>query len=70
MNNVFEKYKDAHKGKRVFLWSKFLKENDLDIYNIKDLNDLVKVCYINKKSEAFKSLDNYFSNNKLDSLYL
>ncbi len=64
---MFEKLK---KGKRVFLWSKFLKENDLDIYNIKDLNDLVKVCYKYKKPEAFKNLDNYFSNNKLDSLYL
>jgi predicted transcriptional regulator len=63
-------FKKLKKGKRVFLWSKFLKDFKLDIYNIKDLNDLVKVCYKNKKSEAFKSLDDYFSDNKLDSLYL
>ena len=64
---MFSKLK---KGKRIFLWSKFLKDNKLDIYNIKDLNDLVKVCYKYNKPGAFKNIDNYFSDNKLDSLYL
>lgn len=58
-------------NKSVFMWSKFLKENGLNIYNdeIKDLNDLVMKCY-ELKSPALKNIGNYFTNSKLDALYL
>tara|TARA_R110000772_G_scaffold105909_2_gene207747 strand:+ start:5157 stop:6239 length:1083 start_codon:yes stop_codon:yes gene_type:complete len=59
------------KGKGVFMWSKFLKDNKLDIYtdDIKDLNDLVKKCY-ELKSPAIKNIGDYFTNSRLDALYI
>lgn len=59
------------RGKSVFMWSKFLKENKLNIYNddIKDLNDLVLKCF-ELKSPALKNIGNYFTASKLDALYI
>lgn len=57
------------KGKSVFMWSKFLKENNLDKYNIKDLNDLMLKCF-ELKSNAHKQINNYFTSNQLDLWYL
>lgn len=53
------------KGRAVFMWNKFLKDFKLDKYNIKDLNDLMLVCY-NNKLNAHKSINEYFTSNKLD----
>ena len=57
------------KGRPVFMWSKFLKDFKLDKYNIKDLNDLIKVCY-RLKSDAWKQIDNYFTSSELDLWYV
>jgi hypothetical protein len=57
------------KGRPVFMWSKFIDEMKLDKYNIKDLNDLIKVCY-NNKLDAYKQLDDYFTKSQLDLWYV
>ena len=59
------------RNKSVFMWSKFLKESGLNIYteDIKDLNDLVMKCY-ELKSPALKNIGNYFTDSKLDALYI
>lgn len=54
------------KGKKVFMWTKFLKDKKLDKYNIKDLNDLVMVCYNKKIKLSLSNLEDYFTNNRLD----
>jgi hypothetical protein len=66
-------------GKEVFLWSKFMKDFNLDQYkiedseghkkDIKDLNDLIIVCY-KYKLDAYKYINKYFSSNSLDYLYV
>jgi hypothetical protein len=56
-------------GKEVFLWEKFINENGLKEYPVKDLNDLILTCYQNKK-DAYKYINNYFSSNSLDSFYV
>lgn len=58
----------------VFLWQKFINDFNLKKYinkgNIlKDLNDLVKMCYQNKL-DYYKYLDNYFSNKIIDLYYI
>jgi hypothetical protein len=57
------------RGRPVFMWSKFLKENKLDKYNIKDLNDLVLKCF-ELKNPALKKLDSYFTTSQLDLWYV
>lgn len=59
------------KGKSVFMWSKFLSDTKLNIYsdNIKDLNDLIKKCF-ELKIDAHKKINQYFTNSRLDALYL
>ena len=57
------------KGRPVFMWSKFLDDFKLDTYNIKDLNDLMKVCY-QQKSDAWKQIENYFTSSDLDLWYV
>jgi hypothetical protein len=57
------------KGRPVFMWSKFLTDFKLDTYNIKDLNDLVKVCY-QQKSDAWKQIEKYFTSSELDLWYV
>ena len=56
-------------GKQVFLWDKFIKAFNLHEYSIKDLNDLIRVCY-KEKNDAYKYLNSYFSSNSLDSFYV
>ena len=68
LKKTIEKLK---KGKTVFMWSKYIKDKKLDKYNnIKDLNDLIKVCYNNQIKLNLSELNNYFTNNKLDLLYV
>ena len=55
-------------------WQQFLKgvdKNELDKYpkELGDLNDLVRAAYI-LKDASIKSIDQYFSNSKLDAYYL
>jgi len=57
------------KGRPVFMWTKFLSENKLDKYNIKDLNDLILKCF-ELKIDAHKKIDNYFTSNQLDLWYV
>ena len=57
------------KGRPVFMWSKFLKENKLDTYNIKDLNDLVIKCF-ELKNPALKKIEEYFTTSQLDLWYV
>lgn len=59
------------KGKAVFMWSKFLADHKLNIYtdDIKDLNDLIKKCF-ELKSTAHKHIDQYFTDSRLDALYV
>lgn len=53
----------------VFLWRKFFDENEeLKKYKIKDLNDIVEKCIMNKIK--IKSLDQYFSDSKHDIIYI
>lgn len=60
------------KGKAVFMWSKFLDDTKLNIYSdsIKDLNDLVKKCFELRKPEALKRINEYFTDSRLDALYV
>ena len=51
------------------MWSKFLEDFNLDKYNIKDLNDLIKVCF-EIKSDAWKQIENYFTSSDLDLWYV
>ena len=57
------------RGRPVFMWSKFLSENKLDTYNIKDLNDLMIVCY-REGSKAYKRINEYFTTSPLDLWYV
>lgn len=59
------------KGKAVFMWTKFLADHKLNIYteDIKDLNDLIKKCF-ELKISAHKHLDQYFTDSRLDALYV
>jgi len=57
------------KGRPVFMWSKFLKENGLDTYNIKDLNDLILKCF-ELNIDAHKKIDQYFTSSQLDLWYV
>jgi len=57
------------KGRPVFMWTKFLKETELDKYNIKDLNDLMIKCY-ELKSAAHKKINDYFTSSHLDLWYV
>lgn len=71
-NDVTGKKKMAEKlkkGRPVFMWSKFLKENKLDTYNIKDLNDLILKCF-ELKIDAHKKIDQYFTSSQLDLWYV
>lgn len=54
------------KGDTVFLWSKFISENNLPEREKWDLNDIVN--YVRSNGIKIKKLDNYFSNNKWDLL--
>ena len=57
------------KGRSVFMWQKFLQDFKLDIYNIKDLNDLMLKCY-ELKSDAHTKINDYFTSSQLDLWYV
>jgi hypothetical protein len=57
-------------GKSVFLWRKFLKENELTVTEsiIKDLNDLL--IYLRKHKKQCKRFIDYFSSDKYDAIWI
>jgi len=57
------------KGNAVFLWDKFLRDNGLISFKIKDLNDLIKVIYKNK-IRIKKGINDYFTADKHDIVYI
>jgi hypothetical protein len=63
--DAMEKLKE---GESVFLWEKFFKENDIPRHKVKDLNDLV--VYLRAHKKKIKRLENYFSQDKFDLMYL
>lgn len=64
---MLEKLKN---NKPVFMWSKYLADFKLNIYDIKDLNDLVLKCFELKNGAPLKKIEDYFTTSKLDALYL
>tara|TARA_Y100000361_G_C11157110_1_gene344851 strand:- start:303 stop:1382 length:1080 start_codon:yes stop_codon:yes gene_type:complete len=67
LKKTIEKLKS---GRKVFMWTKFLSDKKLDKYNIKDLNDLIKICYLNGIKISLSNLEEYFTNNRLDLRYV
>ena len=55
-------------GKSVFLWKKFVDDNELHGKKIKDLNDIV--VYSKANNVQFGDLNKYFSTHKYDGIYL
>jgi hypothetical protein len=62
------------KNKKVFLWTKFIRDNKFEKYKIKDLNDLINLVFNKlKDKESFKKikrLSDYFSDNPLDAIWI
>jgi len=60
-------------GRTVFLWQKFVTKFNLEKYvqdeKLKDLNDIVKICY-RDKLDAYKYLNDFFSNDSMDLFYI
>jgi len=52
------------KRKPVFMWNKIVRDYKVQ-EKVKDFNDLLKYCW-NRKSDAIKNYDKYFTNNPLD----
>lgn len=57
------------KGHYVFLWKKFLKENNITD-RLNDMNDILKYFQSKKQLNKLLELDNYFSNKKYNLLYV
>lgn len=57
-------------GKPVFLWKKYLRDNELLEYvsKIKDLNDLL--IFMRKNPKKYTKFVNYFSNDKYDMIFI
>jgi hypothetical protein len=62
--------KRIQEGKSVFLWRKFLTENELSYTEtkIKDLNDLL--LYVKKHKKPCKRFIDFFSDNKYDAIWI
>jgi hypothetical protein len=56
------------KGKRVFNWEKFVKENNLPKRSKWDINEVF--LYIDKREKfTFQEIKKYFTDDVLDSIY-
>jgi hypothetical protein len=55
-------------GKSVFLWTKFLRDHGIMGKRIKDLNDILVYCVANRLK--IRRLDEYFSKDKYDIIYI
>lgn len=58
-----------NKGNYVFLWKKFLKENNITD-KLNDMNDILRYFYLKKQLHKIHDLDKYFSKNKFNLLYV
>lgn len=61
-------------GHEVFLWKKYISDYELMQYvtsedPIKDLNDIIKLCYKNKL-DSYRYINKYFSNKIIDLYYI
>jgi len=62
-------------GRYVFMWKKFIADFNLNnykldyMYEIKDLNDVIKICYKHKLN-AHQYINKYFTNSSFDSIYI
>lgn len=56
-------------GQSVFMWQKFLKDFNIPIKKVKDLNDLVKYEY-KHRTGCLQDIDKYFTNNAFDIIYI
>lgn len=65
-SKMIEKLKN---NQTVFMWGKFCTDYSISPRKVKDLNDLVKYEYKNKIG-CLQNLDNYFTNNRLDIVFL
>ncbi len=61
-----------NEGKEVFLWDKFIEDNNIKQTTkiIKDINDLVIYLKKHKKLKLLRKLDNYFSSDILDIIHV
>ena len=57
-----------NKGYHVFMWSKYLKDNDLIYGKIKDINDLY-IAMDRQNRFEYVELRKYFTNDRLDKVY-
>lgn len=57
------------KGKKVFLWKKFLDDHELWDYEIKDWADIIQVS-VKLNKPLYRDAENYFSNETLDLIYV
>lgn len=57
-------------SKSVFLWNKYKRENGLSRTNIKDLNQLILYAYKNNKKDILMNINNYFSKDRKDLIYV
>ena len=71
-------------GNSVFMWDKFMEKEKIErtdkwieyrrklkkSTDINDMNDIVLYAKINKRGAILKSIENYFSNNMLDAIYI
>lgn len=65
-SKMIEKLK---KGQYVFMWDKFIKDFNINRKKVKDLNDLIQYEY-NKKTGCLSNIDNYFTNDELDIVFV
>lgn len=65
INYAIEKLKE---GSPVFMWEKFLKENNIPYKQKWDWNDII--LYARKNGFKIPKLSGYFTDNKLDMFYL
>lgn len=63
--HTIDKLKEGH---YVFLWSKYLEDNELPKMKKWDVNDLVN--YSINKNVRISSLEGYFTNDELDLIYI
>jgi len=62
--------KRISEGKNVFLWKKYIRENELIMFEnkIKDLNDLL--VFIKKSKKSCKRFIDYFSEDRYDMMWI
>ena len=65
----FKMIEKLKKNQRVFMWSKFLNDFKISPRKVKDLNDLISYEY-EHRTGCLSKIDDYFTNNQLDMIFL